>query len=146
MAGRTPLPARDTPDVRWGVFTANFPASTHLVNQPLFYCEKDTVIDYASVRFTANGGSGATMTLEKCSSGTAAGSGTAFTSALDVGATATENVNTPFTLTQTQNVVSGQTYSGVTVTAGQWVSLKVAGTATPFAGACLYVRYHTLVN
>ena len=99
MPGEKPLPIDVTPDFMQTV-TLNF-NSVLGTDQVLYFCERDTVIDKATLVFTT-GDANDTYSLRHCTSGTAPGSGVLFT---DVVTGVTANVPKHFTLVETANMV-----------------------------------------
>ena len=91
-------------------------------NQLIHYCDQNTVVDAAYIRMSL-GDDDATWTLEKCTDGTAVGSGVDMSNAITYtksGGGALTNKTQTWTLVADQNIVD----------AGSAISLKVTGTST----------------
>lgn len=110
MPGEKPLPIDVTPDFLQTI-TLNF-NSVVGTDQALFFCERDTVVDKATLLFTT-GDSDDTYSLRHCTSGTAPGSGVLFT---DVVTAVVANTPKHFTLVETTNIVP----------AGSFIALDLA--------------------
>lgn len=148
MPGRRPLPATDIPDFNPGCIT-HCNQTTLTTGFPLMYCEKDTIIDYVAFRSIAAAGATATIGLVKAASTVAVASGTAITDTADLESAADLHVEIALATDSggrpDENLVPGQTYSGTTVTAGNWVLIVLTGTPNAWRGT-LYVRFRTVVN
>ena len=130
MPGEKPLPIDVTPDFMQTV-VLNF-NSVVGTDQALFFCERDTVIDRATLLFTT-GDTNDTYSLRHCTtSGTpqAPSAGTLFT---DVVTGVTANTPKHFTLVDTANVVP----------AGSYIALDIAATTAAAKEGIIQLRIRT---
>ena len=136
MAGYQPLLAKSTPDY---FETANqtFITAPAAGTYPIFYCERDTIIDNVSV-LTSVLGTSPTFTVQSSASATGS-SPTAITNAISGNATGLA----VGTIVTTANFVPGPT--GMSLTNGSFVVLTVAGTVTGWVGA-IQIRYRTRIG
>ena len=112
MPGEKPLPIDVTPECMQTV-VLNFNSAVG-TDQALFFCERDTVIDKASLVFTTGDGDD-TYALRHCTSGTAPGSGVLFT---DVVTAVVANTPKHFTLVETTNIVPAGSFVALDLTQG----------------------------
>tara|TARA_Y100001938_G_scaffold67605_2_gene93788 strand:- start:1105 stop:1506 length:402 start_codon:yes stop_codon:yes gene_type:complete len=118
MAGEVVLPIQECPDMICHTVTVCLSATGGDVvdDHYVFYCERDTIVDAATVMFVTNDAD-ATLKLTTAATGTIA-SGTDMTSALAISGTAGTPVH--FTMTETANLVP----------AGNWIGLEITNTST----------------
>ena len=118
MPGEKPIPVSTFPDVLQyiSVNLGQNGSGVVAADQPIFHCERDTVVDAAFIR-CATADADATITLKHFTTG-AVGSGTAFSSAAALSATAGTVI--PVTITDTANVIP----------AGDAIGVDVGGTST----------------
>ena len=112
MPGEKPLPIDVTPDFMQTV-VLNFNSAVG-TDQALFFCERDTVIDRATLVFTT-GDSDDTYALRHCTPTTAPGSGVLFT---DVVTAVVANTPKHFTLVETTNIVPAGSFFALDLTQG----------------------------
>lgn len=110
MPGEKPLPIDVTPDFLQTI-TLNF-NSVVGTDQALFFCERDTVVDKATLLFTT-GDDGDTYSLRHCTPTTAPGSGVLFT---DVVTAVVANTPKHFTLVETTNIVPAGSFIALDLT------------------------------
>lgn len=135
MAGETVLPVQEYPDICGTLVVVPFHdgSGNFANNQVIFYAERDTVLDGATVRMN-QGDDDATFTLTVCADGTAPGSGTACSNAL-THATSLNNKVSTWTITETENLIP----------AGSALCVNVTGTSTAI-GAAITLRLRSTVR
>jgi|9_EtaG_2_1085328.scaffolds.fasta_scaffold05736_2 hypothetical protein len=118
MPGELPLPVSTFPDVLQyiSVNLGQNGSGVVAADQPIFHCERDTVVDAAFIRCATADGD-ATITLKHFTTGNVT-DGTAFSSAAALSATAGTVI--PVTITDTANVIP----------AGDAIGVDVGGTST----------------
>ncbi len=135
MAGEVVLPIQECPDdfQTISVVLQSDGSGEVSNNQTIHYCERDTIVDAAFIRF-ALGDDDATWTLEKCPDGTAVASGVDLSNAV-THATALNNKVSTFTIVETANIVE----------AGSAITVKCTGTSTAKLGV-VTLRVRTRVR
>ena len=128
MPGETPIPVETFPDVLQyiSVNLGQDGSGNAAADQPIFHCERNPVVDAAFIR-CSTADADATITLKHFTTG-AVGSGTAFSSAAALSATAGTVI--PVTITNTANVIPagdaiGVDFTNTSTAAGVNVTLRI---------------------